>query len=765
MPPEIRSRRSLRRLLAWMKSSWPQTLSAALGAVLALGYFFGGFAPFDRFLLDSTFSLSARRAGNDLLVIEIDRKSLQSLNTWPWPRAFHAALLDRLRQDGARLVAFDIDFSSASTSSGDKAFARAIAAMPDKVVLPSFVQAAGVHGSGETTVAFPIELFRAHALLGVVNVFPDSDGRLRRYQPSQGFRGGTPPTMVDQLLAGEALDRQASGDQGADGGFYIDYGIRPDSVAHVSYVDALTGRYDRQLVAGRRVLVGATALELGDQFAVPRYGFLSGVDLQALAYESIVQDRAIAKLGPAWTLVGLGVITWLAHLLMIGRWRRVLGVALVLTLIIVGLQVGLQVLAAVAVDAAPWLAAVLGCLAIAITREAELLATAAQGLRDATRRQEALTRSVFSDSSDGIMVVNAQGLVEAVNPAAERFLEQSAATIINNPLALFLPGLGFTVRGGTADGAAPLTLAREIVMTLPGRGEIVLAVLVTKSRLQIEAAAAEPSAAATDIYVVTMSDITARRAAQSAHEHAMTELKAAALAKSRFLASISHELRTPLNAIIGFSSLISQQGLGPVGNSKYADYAVDINESGHRLLQLVNDVIDLSRIEAGEYEIKRDYLDLESLLNGCLHELRQIASCQSRTFDIEIAAGTAEADGDPRAIRKALVNLLSNAVKFTKPNGQIVLRAVAAPGRQLALEVQDDGIGIEKPMLDRIMEPFSQISGGFSRSHDGMGIGLHVVNRLINLHGGSMEISSEPGAGTTVRLILPGKLAVAGTAA
>ena len=745
-----------------MNSSWPQKLTAALGAVLALGYFLGAFAPFDRLLLDSAFSLTARRAGSDLLVIEIDRKSLQSLNAWPWPRAFHAALLDRLRQDGADLVAFDIDFSSASTASGDRAFARAIAAMPGRVVLPSFVQAAGDHGGG-TADAVPIDLFRAQALLGAVNVFPDTDGRLRRYRPAQGFQDGSPPTMVDRLLAGAAVDRPA--DRSVDrsvgeGGFYIDYGIRPDTIAHLSYVDALTGRYDPRLVAGRRVLVGATALELGDRFAVPRYGFLPGVDVQALAYESIVQRRAIARLGAAWTLAGIGIVTWLAYRLMIGRWRRALGAGLALALAIVALQAGLQVLAAVAVDAASWLAAVLGCLAIAVTREAELLAKATRDLRDATRRQEALTRSVFSDSSDGIMVVNALGLVEAVNPAAERLLGQPAAGIIDNPLALFLPGLGFAVSGGTEAGAAPLTLSREIVLALPGRGEIALAVVVTKSRLQIEA-----DAAATDVYVVTMSDITARRAAESAHEHAMTELKAAARAKSRFLASISHELRTPLNAIIGFSSLISQQGLGPIGNPKYADYAVDINESGHRLLQLVNDVIDLSRIEAGEYEIKRDQLDLSSLFNGCLHELRQVANCQSRTFDIEIAAKAPDADGDPRAIRKALVNLLSNAVKFTKPNGRIVLRAATAPGRQLALEVQDDGIGIEKLMLDRIMEPFSQVSGGFSRSHDGMGIGLHVVNRLVKLHGGAMEIFSEPGAGTTVRLSLPAKLVVADTAA
>src|SRR6185369_5048542 len=189
-------------------------------------------------------------------------------------------------------------------------------------------------------------------------------------------------------------------------------------------------------------------------------------------------------------------------------------------------------------------------------------------------------------------------------------------------------------------------------------------------------AVAAPGQEICDVRIVTFRDESARRAMEQARQQALDELEAASLAKNEFLARISHELRTPLSAIIGFSTIISEQSIGPIGNPKYAEYARDVTQGGKRLLELVNDIIDVVRIEAGQFEIRSDVFEARSLLMGCAAQIQALDGFGARKLRTEVAPGAEAIRSDRQALSRALAKLLDNAVKFTRPDGEIVLRAL-----------------------------------------------------------------------------------------
>jgi two-component system cell cycle sensor histidine kinase PleC len=245
---------------------------------------------------------------------------------------------------------------------------------------------------------------------------------------------------------------------------------------------------------------------------------------------------------------------------------------------------------------------------------------------------------------------------------------------------------------------------------------------------------------------------------EAARDATLRELQAATAAKNEFLARISHELRTPLSAIIGFSTMIGDQSLGAVGNPKYVEYARDIHSGGKRLLELVNDIIDITRIEAEQYEVRPDVFEVRSLLGACCFAAGEGEAGGEKTIRFEVLPGAEAIQSDRQALAKVIAKLLSNAIKFTGPKGEIVLRAIPAADRSIVFEVADDGIGIAPGALKNATAAFSQVRGGLDRRHEGSGLGLYLANRLMLLLGGKLEIESALGQGTTVRLSIAGAL-------
>ena len=245
------------------------------------------------------------------------------------------------------------------------------------------------------------------------------------------------------------------------------------------------------------------------------------------------------------------------------------------------------------------------------------------------------------------------------------------------------------------------------------------------------------------------------RAREAEARAARREAERANRAKSEFLAHMSHELRTPLNAVLGFSELLMSEAFGPLGNPRYHAYVTDIRDSGAHLLALIDDILDLSRIEAGRMPMSDEGVDLADLSIQVLTMLQGKASETGVTLHTDVPGDLPMLLGDRRSIRQMLLNLLSNAVKFTPSGGKAMLTAAVTPDGGIGIMVSDTGAGIPAADLARVLEPFERVDATIARTTEGTGLGLPIVKRLVELHGGRLELTSEPDAGTSVVLIFP----------
>ena len=256
-------------------------------------------------------------------------------------------------------------------------------------------------------------------------------------------------------------------------------------------------------------------------------------------------------------------------------------------------------------------------------------------------------------------------------------------------------------------------------------------------------------------YRGTGTDITEERDRQAQFLKTIYEADHANRAKSAFLANMSHELRTPLNAIIGFSEILTAQLFGKMQNDRYLEYAKDINDTGQHLLTVLNDLLDISRIEAGFLTLDENVIDVQRMMRSCARMLNEKISAAALTLTLEIPSDLPALLGDETRLRQVVINLLTNAVKFTPSGGTISASASIVDDGSIEIAVKDTGVGISKQDLKRVMEPFQQAEQDLSRRYGGVGLGLSLARNLTKLHGGTISLESEPGVGTLVRVHLP----------
>ncbi len=255
--------------------------------------------------------------------------------------------------------------------------------------------------------------------------------------------------------------------------------------------------------------------------------------------------------------------------------------------------------------------------------------------------------------------------------------------------------------------------------------------------------------------VAISTDVTELKNRETDLREAKTQAEFANRSKSEFLANMSHELRTPLNAIIGFSEMMRLETFGPIGNPRYIEYVRDIHESGTHLLSLINDILDLSKIEAGAFELKEEEVDLAQVVAACRRIIEVRAKEAGLTLDTRLSGKLPKLWSDERAVKQIILNLLSNAVKFTPTGGKVTVRAEIEEDGCFVLSVSDTGIGIDADDIPKVFKPFSQIDGSLSRKHDGTGLGLPLVKSLVEVHGGTIELESELGNGTIITIRFP----------
>lgn len=713
-------------------------------AAVCLVALLGVLGPVNNALMDMRFRILDRAPSDTLVLVEIDPRSLREEERWPWPRDRYAAAVTNLQDAGAQLVGFDIDFSSLSDPEGDAAFMEALSRRPGEVVLPVFAQRASrIEGLGDVAITPPNTLFLRDAVVASVNLTTEKNGLVRR-----GWRG-----ITDDGAFRGSMATVLAGTPGTNADeFYIDFSIDPAEIPRLSFYDVLQNDFPAGAVNGKKVIIGSTALELGDEFAAPIYGILPGVVFHALSYESIVQNRALGRLHFCIPLIlAFGIIVWFLARFRHWTWRAFITTNALLFAGLISGPVLLQALAPVSLDAGVMLLAQLFCVMFALGNRINHYTRQILKQRAATAHFQALTQLVVRDSADGVIVADENGVVELCSQRAGELLGVESSIESGELLQDFADGFPLPIQN--ADSNVEMFLQRDSNHSeyVVGDNERTLEIVASAAGAEL----GDDLKNARELTVYTLRDISARKRIEEAEREAKEAALAANAVKTQLISNMSHELRTPLNGIIGFSDILHKESFGPLGADEYKEYSGMIHESGKRLSALVNDMLTVAKLDAGEYELDKQVISVEGIIECCLDDFKSSTGGAERNISTIIENDLPSVKIDVPACKDMLKRLLQNAVKFTTEDGLICMRA-KRDGADFLIEVVDSGCGCDPDLLPKLKDMFYQGNGTLNRAYEGAGLGLFIVSKLASLHGGVLELHSKCGAGFLARLRFPG---------
>ncbi|SHE78745.1 PAS domain S-box-containing protein [Kaistia soli DSM 19436] len=363
--------------------------------------------------------------------------------------------------------------------------------------------------------------------------------------------------------------------------------------------------------------------------------------------------------------------------------------------------------------------------------------------------------AILDTATDGIIVVDEDARIERINRSAEALfgVESASVTGLRLPDLLaeesrqsaldYLDGLA---RNGVA---SVLNDGREVIGRVPQGGLIPL--FMTMGRLP-----------ETGKFCAVLRDITQWKNAEGELINARRAAESASMQKSDFLAKVSHEIRTPLNAIIGFSEVMMEERFGPIGTERYKEYLRDIHVSGAHLMSLLNDLLDLSKIEAGKLDLTFEAVALNEIVMECVALMQPQANRERIIIRTSLSGQVPNIVADPRSIRQIVLNLVSNAVKFTLAGGQVIVSTAMEPHGEVTLRIRDTGIGMSEKDIETALKPFRQLSSSRERRSDGTGLGLPLTKALVEANRAAFAIDSSVGQGTLIRITFPATRVLAG---
>ena len=356
--------------------------------------------------------------------------------------------------------------------------------------------------------------------------------------------------------------------------------------------------------------------------------------------------------------------------------------------------------------------------------------------------------SILETATDGVVIIGEDGHIQSINASASALFDYDASETVGEPFAMLFASdsqksvLDYVNALSEHGVTSILNDGREVVGRVSSGGTLPLS--MTIGRLSGSGG-----------YCAVLRDITQSRYAEDELRKAKKDAESASSHKSDFLARVSHEIRTPLNAIIGFSDLISQERFGPTGHPRYVEYAHDISKSGRHVLDIVNDLLDISKIEAGQQELDFQSVNLNNEINEALSIMQQIANENRVVTRSSLPSDVPNVVADQRSIRQILLNVLSNSIRFTPAGGQIVVSTSLEANGHVLLRIRDNGIGMSRAELERAMQPFGQVGQETVQRGEGTGLGLPLTRAMTEANRAMFDIISSPGDGTLVTINFP----------
>ena len=698
---------------------------------------------------------------DDIVLFTITEETLaQYPYRFPLDRGMLADAVERFNAAGVRAIGMDILFDQPTESGKDKRLADAVAASDAPVIV-------GWASEAEELTEAQIEFLKTYlpeAIHAPSNLIKHgSDGTVRWIYPGletdTGYRTAFAPAIA---AAAGATPSRGEDDlyfrRGADGN------VMPFRIFPLHILKSLPPQW----YAGKIVIIGAN-LPNEDRHRTP-YAALLGNDAGSLP-GMVIHAYAVAQLIDGVSLdrqnllleIALAVLVAAAGvgiaLLGIGVLGKV-AISLVAISVVWAIGFGLFALASVMVPLfAPSLAFItaLGLTAATAAHQDRLKKQFAEAM--VQRRNESLHKLV-ENSFDGIVVATSECEIISTNSSADIIMGWNEGEAVGTNISDYIPdiedhGAHFLEldrqhRLRAASAIQPL----EVECARADGTPFVMELLVYTAPVSFTEAEGGVTAGERISYIYSFRNITLRRQAEEAREEARQAAETANRAKTEFLANMSHELRTPLNAIIGFSEIMRTEALGPLGSEQYLEYTNDINNSGEHLIQIMNDILDMSKIEAGELNPIEDVVRFHGVADISMRLVADRAQKGEVTLVNDVPKDLPDLLADERMLKQILLNLLSNAVKFTPEEGTVTLTATADENG-FVVSVTDTGCGIPADKMEVILEPFGQADMTLGRTYEGTGLDLPLVKAMTELHGGTLEIDSTEGEGTTATIRLP----------
>ena len=671
------------------------------------------------------FELSPDNRNFNSAVVAIDTASLRAMPDWPWTRERYAELLEQLNEAGVKAVAFDIDFSARRP--GDEAFGEAIRQSSAPVYLATYRQEYdGMPGvvaeiSPNSTVLSTAKL--------ASTVFPvDPDGVVRDMPPAEHFSNGPVPQLAPQLTG-----RQLDGPRG------IDFAQDVSELPIISFTDVLARKDVRDQLNGRVIFVGATATELGDQFALPGHGLMSGVVLNAIAYETA---RRHTEKTPGHPLIGLLLVAIAAIAASIPLTEA--GIRKY-TLINFGVFAGIfttgfimQALFGIMVPTTIAYVVQLAGGAIMMIMAADAYALQIFKTRMNVEKYARILKCMMRSNHDGILLINRANRIESLNLRAADLLGMPREDLMNASITEQAPDLLDVKQGMPA------------LLEIAGQDGVTRFVEASATRvaLPVSGSRYEKRKSIRTLTLFTLHDLTAQKQAEQAERDAKEQHARASAAKSTLINTMTHELRTPLNAVCGFADLIADSTFGEHSTPEYAEFGEMIRSGGKQLLGVVNDMLLATRLQSREVEPESRKFALREAVDDALGRARLRQSWTDPVVHLDLGDIRLEADYDLTVT--AIYHLIDNAGKFAGASGEVW---ISADPKTAAIIVEDNGPGPGVNDLNSLKELFQQGDGSRTRSFEGCGLGLFLVDHVARLHGGELKLSARNEGGFRAEFI------------